>query len=354
MAELPPARAPRPAWRAAVRPVATLLVAWLLYRLVTRLVGTVDWAAVGAALGRLDPWVALPLGVALVARQVLNAVPLTRFLPGLSLWRSTENDLTANLVATVAPPPADVAVRIAMFRSWGLDPVLGMTGVTLNSVKFYAVRFAVPVLGLALLAEHGLERRQWLAGAACGVAAAAVLVGLVLLVRGERLAARLGRTAGRVAHRVRPSVDPAAWAARTVQLQGQTAQSLRTGLLPSMVALTGMVLADATVLLLALRFVGVGPGPLPATLVVGAFLLLYPLTILPLFGFGVLDALLLGWLVTASGPAAEPGIVAAIAVWRVVTILGTLVLGAAALGSWRWRTRAVSAPASAAPPAPGT
>jgi hypothetical protein len=102
-----------------------------------------------------------------------------------------------------------------------------------------------------------------------------------------------------------------------------------------MIALIGMVLADGTILLLALRFVGVGPDLLPATLVIGMFLLLYPLTILPLFGFGVLDALLLGALVTAAGAVAEPGVVAATAVWRVVTLLGTLVLGVVAFGWWR-------------------
>lgn len=338
-----PAR--RTGWRAWLRPVLTLVVAWLLYRLVTRIVGAVDWSAVGSALGRLDPWVVLPLVAALLVRQVLNAVPLTRFLRGLSLPRSTVNDLTANLVATVAPPPADIAVRVAMFRSWGLDPVQGMAGVTLNSVKFYAVRFSAPVLGLVLLAEHGLERRQWLAGGLCGVAAATVLLALVLLLRGDHLAAWVGRTAGRAAHRVRSSVDPDVWSARVVQIRTESAESLRTGLVPSMIALTGMVLADATILLLALRFVGVGPDVLPATLVVGVFLLLYPLTILPLFGFGVLDALLLGSLVAAAGVEAEPGVVAATMVWRVVTILGTLVLGVVALGVWRFgRARAGSDP----------
>lgn len=318
-----------------LRIAVTLVVAWLLYRLVTRIVGAVDWSAVGAALGRLDPWVVAPLGAALLVRQVLSAVPLTRFLPGLSLTRSTVNDLTANLVATVAPPPADVAVRVVMFRSWRLDPVQGMTGVTLNSVKFYAVRFSAPVLGLVLLAEHGLERRQWLVGGVCGLASAVVLTALVLLVRGDHLAAWIGRTLGRLVHRVRSGVDPQAWSARAVQIRADSAESLRTGLLPSMIALTGMVLADGTILLLALRFVGVGPDLLPATLVLGMFLLLYPLTILPLFGFGVLDALLLGALVTAAGVVAEPGVVAATAVWRVVTLLGTLVLGVVAFGWWR-------------------
>lgn len=66
-----------------------------------------------------------------------------------------------------------------------------------------------------------------------------------------------------------------------------------------------------------------------------AFLLAYPLTLLPLFGFGVLDAALLGAWVTIAGPALEPAIVAGLVVWRVVGILGPLTLGLATLIWWR-------------------
>lgn len=335
--------------RAWVRPVVALALAALVWWFVTRLVGAVDWSAVGAALGQLDPWVAAPLGVALLLRQLLNSVPLMTYVPGLGVRRSMENDLTANLVATVMPPPADVVVRVGMFRSWGLDPVLGMAGVTLNSVKFYAVRFLAPVFGLVLLAAEGLETRQWLTALACGLIASVLLIGLALLLRGDHLAAGVGRTVGRVARRVRSTVDPEAWSRKVVEIRGSTAESLRTGLLPSMVALLGMVLADGLVILLALRFVGVDSGLLRTELVLGVFLLAYPLTILPLFGFGVMDAVLLGWWVTEAGTAAEPGIVAGTIVWRVVTILGTLVLGVGALGLWRLRARR-TVPASPAPP----
>ncbi len=61
----------------------------------------------------------------------------------------------------------------------------------------------------------------------------------------------------------------------------------------------------------------------------------YPLTLMPLVGFGVLDAALLASLVTIAGIAYKPQIVAGLVVWRVVTILGTLVLGALVLLWWR-------------------
>jgi hypothetical protein len=54
-----------------------------------------------------------------------------------------------------------------------------------------------------------------------------------------------------------------------------------------MVALVLMVVADATILTLAIRFTGIGPDVLPPLLVVGTFCTAYPLTVMPLLGFGV-------------------------------------------------------------------
>ena len=325
--------------RRAVKPVAMILVGLFALRVVTALVGAVDWAAVGEAFARLELWMALPLLGALLLRQMFNAVPLRRYVPGLGVGRSMANDLTANLVATAAPPPADIVLRVAMFRSWGLDPVMGMAGVTLNTVKFYAVRFLAPVLGLLLVASQGIERRQWVVAVLCGLVAAVMLGSLVMLLRGDHLAAWLGRTAGRVVHRFRSSVDPEAWATALVEVRGRSADSLRRSLATSMLALVAMVLADALILLLALRFTGVDTGALSVIDIVGGFLLVYPLTLLPLFGFGVLDAILLGVWVTAAGVLYEPSIVAGMLVWRTVTIFGTLALGLVTLGWWRWRYR---------------
>lgn len=323
--------------RRLVRWGAGLALAWFAYHAVRRLVGAVDWAAVGTALRALDGWVFGPLVGLLLVRQVLNAVPLARYTPGVGLLRSVQNDTAANLLGTFAPPPADVVVRVQMFRSWGIDPVRGMTGVTLNSATFYVIRFVAPVLGLLALGLREAELRQWLVAGACAVVSAVFLVGLVLLLRSDSLAAWLGRTAGRLVARVRRSVDPQRWAAYLVELRATTADSLRGGLLPAMLALTGMVLADASILFAALRAFGVGPSQVPLLAVFAAFLLAYPLTLLPLFGFGVLDAVLVGSWTTVAGVAVEPDVVAATLVWRAVTIVGTLLLGLTSLTAWRLR-----------------
>lgn len=313
--------------------VVSLAVGWII----VSLVGAIDWAEVVAALRRLSWWQAFPLAALLLLRQTCNAVPLTRFVPGLPLRRSLQNDLSANLVATIAPPPGDVVLRVSMFSSWGVNPVDGMAGVTLNMLAFYAVRFLAPVVGIVLLIPREIDAGQAIAAGLSALVAVAVLVGLALVLRGDAMAALLGRSAGRVVRRFRSSVDPEAWAMAVVDFSGRMSQTLRAGLAPSMLALAAMVLTDAAILVTALRFVGVGADALSLLDVAAAFLVAYPLTLLPLFGFGVLDAALAATWVELAGASYEPEIVAALAVWRITTILGTLALGVVALGLWRRR-----------------
>lgn len=341
----------RPLRRRSIRWAIALVIGVFAWFALERLLARVDWVAVGGALSGLAGWVIVPLLLALVLRQLCNAVPLTFYVPGLSLFRSTLSDTAANLVGTFAPPPSDMVLRIAMFRSWRLDPAAGITGGALNSIKFYAIRFLAPPLGLVLLGIHQAERRQWVFAIGCVVVAAVLLGGLVLLLRAEPIAAWLGRTAGRIVRPFRPSVDPQAWSDYLVGLRAQSSESLRRGLLPSMLALVGMVLADVSILLLSIRGVGIPASALGVLDIAPALMILYPLTLLPLFGLGVLDALLVGSLTTVAGLAFEPDVVAAVVIWRVTTIIGTLALGLLTLGWWRLTTRSTAAPADSADPA---
>jgi len=103
--------------RALLRPLLLAGISVAVGWIVIGLVGAIDSDQVATSLGQLGWWQAGPLLVALLVRQTLNAVPLTRFVPGLTLGRSMHNDRTANLVGTLAPPPGDVMIRVSMFGS---------------------------------------------------------------------------------------------------------------------------------------------------------------------------------------------------------------------------------------------
>jgi uncharacterized membrane protein YbhN (UPF0104 family) len=104
-----------------------------------------------------------------------------------------------------------------------------------------------------------------------------------------------------------------------------------------------MVLCDALVLTVALRAVGIESGVLSTPEIYGAFLISYPLTLLPLAGLGVLDATLLAAWTEIAGVEWEPEIVAGLVVWRAFTLLGPLLLGAVTVLVWRRRTAAAGA-----------
>jgi len=321
-------------WRI-LRPIVLLVVAFLVARIIIGIVGAIDWPAVWAAMGLLTVPAVVLLLLALACRQMFNAVPLTRFVPGLSLARSVKNDLTAFLIGTVAPPPSDVVLRVSMFRSWGIDPVEGMAGVTLNMLVFYVVRFAAPALGLLLLAFEEVEAgRVWLAVASV-IIAIAILVALVSISRGDRLATVIGYSAGRVAARFRSDVDPGAWAEAVVDFRGRVGDRVKTGVAPSLLSLFAMVLSDSVILLITLRTVGVDSQGLPANVIIGAFLLAYPLTLFPMAGLGILDAVLVAAWTATAGIEFEAQIVAALIIWRVVSLLVPIALGAVALLAWR-------------------
>jgi len=331
-----PSRAAR-YWRIA-RPIVLLAVALLAARIIIGLVGAIDWSSVWAAVRQLTLPGAILLLLVLVARQSFNAVPLAKFVEGLSLPRSMQNDLGAIVIGTVAPPPSDVVLRVSMFRSWGIDPLEGMAGVTLNTLTFYVVRFSTPALGLILFAFIEADADHMWAAIGSAVVALVILVALVSLSRGDRLARLIGLIAGRVASRFRHEVEPEAWSRAVVEFRGRVGDRVRTGITPSLLALTVMVLAESLLLVTALRLVGVGSDAVATVLVVSTFLVAYPLTLFPLMGLGILDAFLVAAWTQVAGIEYEAPIVAGLIVWRVFSLLVPILLGGIAITWWRRAT----------------
>lgn len=264
-----------------------------------------------------------------VVRQVFNAAPLAFFVPGITFTRATVSDLGAATVATVAPPPADLVVRFAMFRAWGIDMVRGTAGLTLNTVLFYVLRFAAPVFGFfVLIVINRYDDQVALVALVSGVAAVVVSTAIILVVRSERGAAWVGRTAGRIVQRVRPAVaDPAEWEERMRAFRVQVAEDLRRRWWAASLALVLMLMTEALLLLLAVRFAGVPATAAASLAIVGAFCVTFPLTALPVGGLGVLDAALFGLLMLETNREYEAEIIAALVIWRAATMVLPLILG---------------------------
>ncbi|WP_169570525.1 lysylphosphatidylglycerol synthase domain-containing protein [Nocardioides insulae] len=307
------------------------LLAVLVGVAIIRLVGAVDWSAVGGALGHLTWWQPVVLTAVLLVRQFFNALPLAFYIPGVGPFRAMVNDLVGTMMATVVPPPGDIAARVALFRTWGVPIPPAIAGVTLNTLTFYIVRFGAPLIGFVLLLTTGHEAGlRWLDLLSVAIAAA-ILAGLLLVIRAERTARAVGDRSGRIMRRFRRDLDPAAWADGCVRFREDAAARFSWGFPRSLAATVGMLVADLTLLLLCLRFVGLDTSEISVADVAIAYFFAYPLTVFFFSGLGIVDALIIAALVEAGGPEVEAAAVAGLIVWRVFFIGGPIALGAICL-----------------------
>ncbi|MBU4335049.1 MAG: flippase-like domain-containing protein [Actinobacteria bacterium] len=325
---------------------ALVALVWYVVRVLRRL----DWVAVGDAIGLLRWWQAGVLLVLVAVRQLLASAPLALFTAGLGVPRAVANDLVGVLVATVTPAPADIVARAALFRAWGVDVGRGLAGLVLNSVLFYAVRLGMPVAGAVLMLwTVGDETAVGWTAAVSGSVAVLIVVGLALVFRGSASAGAVGRWAGGMAQRVRPTwPGPDQLERQLVEFHGNVADRWERFWGWASGSLMLMVGVESMILVAALRFVGVTPAQAPMLVVVAAYLSVYLLTATPFIGIGVLDAALVA-LISDRAPASPSSLVAGVIIWRVCIQLVPLAAGLVPLIALRG---ARSGPSGPTPPDP--
>jgi uncharacterized membrane protein YbhN (UPF0104 family) len=241
-------------------------------------------------------------------------------------------------MSMIAPPTADSVFRIVVLRSWGIDVDRAAAGGTSNILVFYMARWISPLLGVLLLLTVRFDQTYGLVAAGSLLVAVAVFVGGFMVTKSRTLAERLGRTAGQVLRRVRPSIDADRWAASVGSFQRHIADRYRTGVALSIPTLILKLLVDASIALLAIRFVGVGSDQLSSVEIIAAFLVVFPLTLFPFQGIGVLDATLVAALTSVGGVELEAQLVAAMVTYRVVTLGVPALLGTLFMLVWRRMT----------------
>lgn len=326
-----PVAPPRRWW---VRPLIALACVGVGV-IVVRLVGRVDWGQVGLALRHLQWWHPVVLVGLVLVRQVVNAYPLSLYIKGVTPWQATMNDQVAILTSTIAPPPSDLALRTAMFSSWGVPVAKGLAGTVMNTLTFYIVRFSAPAAGFVLLALTGTRPGLRWADLVSIAVAITILVGVLLIIRSEALAQVVGVRAGRVAHRVRHSVDPQRWAQACMQFRIDIEERFQRGFPRAIAAMCVLLALDLTILTVCLRFVGVTPDEFALVQIAIAFLFAYPFTFFPFQGIGIVDALIVAAAVQSGGLVLEAPVLAGLAVWRVFAVGGPLLLGVGCLAAWR-------------------
>ncbi|MET0477562.1 MAG: YbhN family protein [Actinomycetota bacterium] len=321
--------------------LAVVVIAVVDLGLLTKLV---DVSQVWATL-RAMTWLELAtLLVAAVWNLVSYMLPQLAALPGLSLGQAALESHTSTAVGNLLPAGQAVGLGVTyrFYTSYGFGGGPITLSLLVQGVWNNFVKLGMPVVALGLLVASG--------DGAGGLATAAV-VGLVVLVlavagfafglSGERRAARLGRALASVAEAVRRVVRRPGrpdWERSAVAFRAEAITLLR-GRWHWLTASTLVShLSLFLVLLLALRHVGVSESEVSWVEALAAFALVRLLSAFPLTpgGLGVVELGLAAALVLAGGE--EAPVVAAVLVFRVLTFLLPIPIGA--LTWWLWRRSA--------------
>ena len=264
-------------------------------------------------------------------------------LPGLRVSQAAVVNQASTAVSNTLPAGSamGVGVTVSILTSWGftvgsIGRSAVVTGVWNNFVKL-----GMPVLALMLVALEGDVTTARLLAAGTGAAVLAGAVALfAMLLRNERFASLIGRTAQRCVNtfrKVARKPPVAGWPDAAVSFRADTVQLLGHRWL----RLTALTIVSHgslfLVLLLSLRHVGVSADELSWVSAFAAFAFVRLVSALPITpgGVGIVElgyaaAMTIG---LTDGAAAE--VVAAILLFRAITYLLPIPLGALAFLVWR-------------------
>ena len=285
------------------------------------------------------------LGIVAIAGLVVYAFVLTAAMPGLSMFQAFVVNQSSTAVANTMPAGGVLGVGVSyrFYGSWGHSRSAITLNVLLTGIGNFMCKLGFPIVALGLLAMSGNASLGLLVAAIVGLVAFSVIFTAGALgLASERLALRVGHFVGAVVTRVRgwlrrPAAADAA--AVAVAFRRQSIDLLRSrGLRLSV----GIVLYHATqfaLLLVALRAVGVTAGQVSWGEALAAYSTASLLGALPLTpgGIGLVELGLTAALIAAGAPNSEA--VAAVLVYRTVSYLLPLPLGAVTYLVWRWNAR---------------
>ena len=255
----------------------------------------------------------------------------------------TENQ-TGSAICNVVPGGGAIAVVVnyEQYKSWDLTTEDYSLMVVVSGIWNNFIKLGMPVVAVIILGFTGEVRGELVAAAAVGLVALAIALFLfAAALRSEDFARRIGVWAGRIVTWLRQVVHhpkEERWGDVAVQTRTQVIELVRARWWVMSVTLLLPSVIEYFILLGCVRGVGIDAVGWDDVLVaysVGKLLTAIPVT--P-GGLGVLDLGMIGVLVGAGGPRNE--VVAAVFVWRGLTFLPTIPVGAV-LGTrwWLWNRR---------------
>lgn len=300
-----------------------------------------DYGAVWGTLRTLSAGQLVLLGGATVANLVTYAPPYQAALPGLGFWRAFVLSQTASATSYVAPGGAatTTALSYAMLRGWGFSRRRVALALAAMQAFNQVVLLSAPAVALLLLTLIGERNALLQSVAIVGLVLAVLpLSAFVLALASSRLAVRVGDLAARLATWALSRVGRGG-----VHWKGEMFATFRADALV-LLRRRAWFLAAATiaghatvffVLLATLRTLGVPATDVSGVEAFAAWALIRLLGSIPITpgGIGIVELGLTGVLTEFGGD--DAAVVAAVLLYRVLTLVPTIVLGAVLGATWR-------------------
>jgi uncharacterized membrane protein YbhN (UPF0104 family) len=254
-------------------------------------------------------------------------------LPGLRFASAFALTQVATALAIVVPAGAAVGIAgsYGMLKRWGFPtPAIGRA-VTLVSLWNQFANLSYPIIAVFLLTAFGGDSALLATAAFVGVGILGVAVAaLAAVLASDRTASDIGDLVARVASWVRAKVgrDPVLWGgASFARFRRDSLDLLRRRWHVLTLATYGGTLTVFLVLLVSLRALGVTGSEVSVAEAFAAWALARLLGSVPITpgGIGVVELGLTGALVAFGGDNA--GVVAAVLVYRFLTMVPTIALG---------------------------
>ena len=299
------------------------------YRDVWDVVSTLTWQ-----------WVAVLAG-ATVLNLITFAPPWMVTLPGLHFRQALAMTQASTALSIVAPGGAAIGMAGSwgMLRGWGFRSGAVTRAITLTGVWNQLANLVFPVVALFMLKADGGETALLGTAAFVGVVVLGVVVALLALVLySDGLAHEVGDAVARFVSwclaRVRRG--PVGWGGPSfARFRGEAVDLLaRRWHVLTLATLAGS-LTVFLLLVLSLRAAGVPASEIDIFEAFAAWSLVRIIGAIPITpgGFGIVELGLTTALVAFGG--ANAGVVAAVLIYRFLTVVPTLVLGGLAAITWR-------------------
>lgn len=274
---------------------------------------------------------------------------LTAVQPDLRLREAAVANLASTAISNTLPGGAALGVgtTLTMQRSWGIPVADTALASVVSGIWNNFAKLGLPIVALGLLAVAGEAGAGLTVAALVGLAVlTAAIVFFGMLLRGDRLAARVGAGAGRVASALRRALRRApvvGWDEAALRFRHRTIGLLAHRWVRITVTTLVSHVSLFIVLLVALRHVGVSDDEVGWQRAFASYAFIRLLSAVPLTpgGLGVVELGLTAALGSGLPDATKNQIAAAVLVFRALTWFAPIPLGILSWLFWRsnrsWR-----------------